>query len=104
MSVENPVVFFAGTQYFSALLFLLGAPYPGYPPCVRHRFTSLGPLTLLANMALCGAIKTLEADHPQTATGPCFSERVTSTPLLTSKGIKKAKDRLPAWYAIFAER
>jgi hypothetical protein len=55
-------------------------------------------------MALCGAIETLEADHPQTAIGPCFSERVTSTPLLTSKEIKKAKDRSPAWHAIFAER
>jgi hypothetical protein len=63
-----------------------------------------GPLRLMANMAFCVAVKTLEANHPQTATGPCFSDRVTSTPLLTSKVIKKAIDPLPACPTIFAER
>src|SRR5258707_9587864 len=68
---------------------------------MRHRFTSLRPPQLLANMAFCGAVKTLEANHPQTATGPCFSERVTSTPLLASKVIKKAIDPLPACHNDF---
>src|SRR5436309_2762505 len=53
-------------------------------------------LRLLANTAFCGAVKTLEANHPRTATGPCFSGCVTSTPLLTSKMIKRATDPLPA--------
>jgi hypothetical protein len=37
-------------------------------------------------------------------TRPCFSERVTSTPLISSEVIKKAKDRLLRRHTILAER